>query len=245
MLTYYKCIPTSEKNGVIQVVDNCVTNGYLQKKGANSRMKAMFSAFSTDAIKKWLLENNPSPQEFSECQRKFTYSCAGYCVSSFVLGLGDRHCVSTPKNFFSLLFSLKFCLKDNIMISKDGKLFHIDFAYFLGHKTTFGPINRETSPFIFTPEHLEVIGNKNSENFKKFVEICCEGYNSLRRNANLILTLLCLMLSTGIPQLTSYEDIFWVKDALRLDLTEEEATIYFTKLIHDSCGSWTTLVNNA
>lgn len=69
-----------------------------------------------------------------QIRQVFIKSTAGYCVASYILGLGDRH-------------------PDNIMINREeGNFLHIDFGHFLGNvKKKFG-IKRERDPFVFTKE---------------------------------------------------------------------------------------------
>ena len=73
-------------------------------------------------------------QKLKQVRQVFIWSTAGYCVASYVLGLGDRH-------------------PDNIMINREeGNFLHIDFGHFLGNvKKKFG-IKRERDPFVFTKE---------------------------------------------------------------------------------------------
>ena len=146
-------------------------------------------------------------------------------MATYVLGIGDRH-------------------NDNIMLSERGGLVHIDFGHFLGHFKKWKGIKRERAPFVLTPECAYVMGGKDSEDFQRFIKLACEAYNILRRHAALFINLFAMMLSTGIPELRSEKDINFLRDALSLELTEEEASKKLTRLIYECLGTKSTQINN-
>lgn len=73
----------------------------------------------------------------------------------------------------------------------------IDFGHFLGnYKSKFG-IKRERAPFVFTHQYMAVIGDEESDRWKKYVRLCKAAYNTLRVHSNLFINLFHMMLSTG------------------------------------------------
>jgi CRP-like cAMP-binding protein len=159
-----------------------------------------------------------------EMETKFLMSCAGYCVATYVLGIGDRH-------------------PSNIMLSEDGRLFHIDFGHFLGNfKSKFG-VKRETSPFVFTPQFAAVFGGKSGERYEEFVDACCIAYEKLRANSQLITSLFRLMISSGLPELTTEKDLNWLRDKLCVGKTKKQANQHFRDKIEESLRCERTLMN--
>uniref|UniRef100_A0A671L1H8 phosphatidylinositol-4,5-bisphosphate 3-kinase n=1 Tax=Sinocyclocheilus anshuiensis TaxID=1608454 RepID=A0A671L1H8_9TELE len=187
----YGCLSTGNKTGLIEVVKNSDTIANIQRNNSNS---AATAAFNKDALLNWLKSKNPG-DKLDQAIEEFTLSCAGYCVATYVLGIGDRH-------------------SDNIMIRETGQLFHIDFGHFLGNfKSKFG-INRERVPFILTYDFVHVIQEgrtNNSEKFERFRECCEQAYKILCRNGTLFVNLFALMKAAGLPELSSSKDIQYLK----------------------------------
>uniref|UniRef100_A0A803WB52 phosphatidylinositol-4,5-bisphosphate 3-kinase n=1 Tax=Ficedula albicollis TaxID=59894 RepID=A0A803WB52_FICAL len=220
----YGCLATGDHSGLIEAVSSSETIADIQ---LNSSNVAAAAAFNKDALLNWLKEYNLG-EDLDRAIEEFTLSCAGYCVATYVLGIGDRH-------------------SDNIMVRKNGQLFHIDFGHILGNfKSKFG-IKRERVPFILTYDFIHVIQQGktgNTEKFGRFRQYCEEAYLILRKHGNLFITLFALMLTAGLPELTSVKDIQYLKDSLALGKSEEEALKQFKQKFDEALReSWTTKVN--
>ena len=105
-LTLYACIATDEESGLIEIVPDSQTEADIQKEAGGAT-----AAFSSTVIQKHLTKKNPSEENFATSVRNFAFSCAGYSVATYVLGIGDRRKHSQKKRksydislFFVLLF---------------------------------------------------------------------------------------------------------------------------------------------
>ena len=222
----YGVLPTGKNQGFIEVVPNSITESELQQDAGT-----LTGVINNKIFFNFLLENNPDQNMFMESCKTFKMSSAGYAVSTCILGIADRH-------------------PGNIMVQKDGHYFHIDFGHFLGNfKTKYG-YKREDAPFHFSPACQYVIqqipkdeSDPSYEN-ESFEILCGVGLNVLRMNSDLLISLLLLMLGTGIPELRKASDINYMKDMLFLDLTYEQVVQKFSVLIKKSLESTKTKINN-
>lgn len=203
----YKCIATGVNEngdgvGMIEIVDRSETTSGIQLKYGGT-----MGAFRMSPIDMFLKEHNQGKDDYEAAVQNFLCSCAGYCVATFVLGIGDRH-------------------NGNIMVTRDGHLFHIDFGHFLGNfKTKFG-VKRERAAFVFTPEMAYVIGGrkyKKTPVFKQFLQKFARAFQMLRGHADTLEILFMLMVSAGMPELTVETDIHYLRDKLYLEMDATKA----------------------
>lgn len=220
----YKALSTGRKVGLIEVVTNSDTIANIQKNYSHS----LTAAFRKAALFEWLKKHSPTEEKLDKAVEDFTLSCAGYCVATYVLGIGDRH-------------------NDNIMVKQSGQLFHIDFGHFLGnYKSKFG-VKRERVPFVLTHDFVHVItrgkGASTTTEFDSFRKCCEDAFMILRRRGNLLISLFAMMLSSGIPELSD-ETIKYLRDVLVLDRTEDDALKFFQGKFNEALKkSWLTSMN--
>ncbi|XP_015181948.1 PREDICTED: phosphatidylinositol 4,5-bisphosphate 3-kinase catalytic subunit delta isoform [Polistes dominula] len=223
----YGCISTENRVGMIEVVLNAETIANIQKE------KGTFSAtaaFRRGSLLAWLKDYNHTEAALNKAIEEFTLSCAGYCVATYVLGIADRH-------------------SDNIMVKKTGQLFHVDFGHILGHfKEKFG-FRRERVPFVLTNDFVHVINKGQTKKgqaveFQRFQSHCEQAFLILRQHGGLILSLFAMMISTGLPELSSEKDLNYLRDTLVLEMSEIEAQKHFRSKFDEAlCNSWKTSLN--
>ncbi|KAK2177654.1 hypothetical protein NP493_587g04000 [Ridgeia piscesae] len=203
-LTPYKVLATNTKHGFLQFIESTAVAEVLATDGA------ILNFFRKHAPS----ETGPYGVQ-PEVIDTYVKSCAGYCVITYLLGVGDRHL-------------------DNLLLTTTGKLFHIDFGYILGRDPKPMP-----PPMKLTREMVEGMGGVTSEHFTDFRKLCYTAFLHLRRSANLILNLFSLMVDANVPDIALEPDktVKKVQDKFRLDLTDEEAVHYMQSLLDASSSA--------
>jgi phosphatidylinositol 3-kinase len=103
-LTPYSIIAMSPSSGLMEFVDGSIPISQILAKHNNSILN-FFQSTSPQSGAKYEIK----PGVLSTYIR----SCAGYCVITYLLGVGDRHL-------------------DNILLQASGHFFHIDFGFIFG-----------------------------------------------------------------------------------------------------------------
>ena len=105
-MSTYSVLSTGDSMGFIEVVRDAASLADIQKSAGGAT-----AALQKTPLQRWLRQHNPTEESYTKAVQNFTYSCAGYSVASFLLGLGDRH-------------------NDNIMVTTAGQIFRKFFPFF-------------------------------------------------------------------------------------------------------------------
>ena len=200
-LTPYSVTATGSSEGLVEFVPSTPLSEVLERHRSIPRFLA---SHSPD-------ENGPMgvAQDVHEALLR---SCAGSCVVTYILGVGDRHL-------------------DNLMLTPRGRLFHIDFGYIMGRDPKpFAP------PVKLCREMVEAMGGVDSPGYARFRSYCCEAFNILRKSSNLILNLIMLMSEANIPDISTDPERTRLKlqEKLVPDASDEEAIQLFQGVLNES-----------
>jgi len=212
-LTPYRVIALSANDGIIEFVPNA-SNISTILKDHNNDIKQYFRTHHPygDGDSAGGYGPHNSYGIMPKVLKNFILSSAGYCVITYILGIGDRHL-------------------DNLMVTKEGRLFHIDFGFILGKDPKPFP-----PPMRICKEMVEGMGGNNSQGYRTFRSKCCQAYKILRRHAKLIMNLLYLMADSGIisdPQFA----ILKVEQKFQALMDDEQAEEHFLSLIDESLSA--------
>lgn len=211
LITYEVC-PTSTSCGVLEMVPRCRTLYDIKE-----RMVLSINNF---------IDSHSDDIPVQTLRHRFVRSCAGYCVITYLLGIGDRHL-------------------DNIMITEDGYIFHIDYGFVLGAD----PKPMTVPTMRLTTEMVEAMGGTDSKYYREFMEISNKVYNCLRRHVGLFINMLSLLIDSDpeIENRTKVTRELLLKEVYKRFIpgeTYHEAQIQLETEIEQSSQNYTHVIND-
>jgi phosphatidylinositol 3-kinase len=148
----------------------------------------------------------------------YVKSCAGYCVITYLLGVGDRH-------------------TDNLLLHSQGYFFHCDYSFILGQDP------KTYLPMRITSQMLDAMGGKDSDNFAKFLSLVGAAFITLRQpsSVRILMSLLKGMVDAEIPDISINQKpesaLQLFHERLCLNLNDNDAVLFLEENIARSSTS--------
>ena len=121
--------------------------------------ETLYDIRKTTTLLNFVMTHNPNLTS-RQMRERMVASCAGACLLAFTMGLGDRHL-------------------ENIMVTQQGLLAHVDFGYVLGDDP-----KHVSSPMRITEDMIDAMGGKASPTFVSFIQKTQRGYEAMRFHAS-------------------------------------------------------------
>ena len=154
----------------------------------------------------------------NEYMNRLVASAAGAYISSYILGVRDRH-------------------HDNILVRSDGCLFHIDFGYALGEKLS----GFDAAKFALTSDLQSLMGEKH---WKEFVRLSGKAFQIIRENWKIMFEYGKIALK--INNLNWNDCKIFLKNRLIMDVENAEQVVsYIEEKIDKAPSKLQTKIKNA
>lgn len=119
----------------------------------------LYDIRQTTTLLNFVMTHNPNSTS-RQMRERMVASCAGACLLAFTMGLGDRHL-------------------ENIMVTQEGLVAHVDFGYVLGDDP-----KHVSTPMRITEDMIDAMGGKASPTFVSFIQKTQRGYEAMRFHAS-------------------------------------------------------------
>eukprot|EP01080_Neovahlkampfia_damariscottae_P003079 gene3079-5249_t len=154
-------------------------------------------------------------KNFNKHVEKFIESLCGYSLYCYLFQVKDRH-------------------NGNIMINRDGYIYHIDFGFFLGDFPGGNLLQFESAPFKLTSDYVELMGGKTSDLFNYFRLLMFIGFKAIRKYKEEILRLVRLI----IDDETKLKNL---NERFHSNLNDNEFEKFVNNLIDESIDNFRTV----
>ena len=151
-------------------------------------------------------------KNFFSAQKNFIESLAGYCLICYYLQIKDRH-------------------NGNILLDLKGNLIHIDFGFILGISP--GNLNFESAPFKLTKEYVEILGGENSDEFKYFKKLICDGMIECKNHVEILCKIIEIMSHGSTMPCFDKKDVKKIIDNFRERFFESKSDEEIIKIVDD------------
>ena len=151
-------------------------------------------------------------KNFVSAQKNFIESLAGYCLICYYLQIKDRH-------------------NGNILLDLKGNLIHIDFGFILGISP--GNLNFESAPFKLTKEYVEILGGENSDEFKYFKKLICDGMIECKNHVEILCKIIEIMSHGSTMPCFDKKDVKKIIDNFRERFFESKSDEEIIKIVDD------------